>query len=134
MGLTTVTANPFSLGLGVGNINLFHLNSEDFWVEGKRRGISVAYMGAYIYLMGVLGKTEIDLKYLDNKKILNDFSAGYPIWKARKTIKSLVLTFASRKVFGYGKRLEALNDFVLHVKQKSQKTGNQSSLISVSGF
>ena len=99
------------------------LNSEDFWVEGKRRGISVAYMGAYIYLMGVLGKTEIDLKYLDNKKILNDFSAGYPIWKARKTIKSLVLTFASRKVFGYGKRLEALNDFVLHVKQKNQKSG-----------
>lgn len=100
------------------------IHSEDFWIlNAKRRGISVAYLGAYIYLMGVLGKTEIDLKYLDNQKILNDFSAGYAIWKARKTIKALVLTFASRKVFGYGKRLEALPNYVLHVKQKTPKSG-----------
>ncbi len=91
------------------------LNSEDFWTE-RRRGVAVAYLGAYIYLMGVLGKTEIDLKYLGDKRWANDFCSGYPVWKARKIVKDLVLAFAGRGVFRYGRRLERMDDHVLHVK------------------
>lgn len=93
-----------------------------FWAAG-RRGVCVAYLGAYIYLLGICGKKEIDLAYLAGRKLIRDFHSGYHIWKARKTIRKLVLAFSAKGVFRYGRRLERLDDSILHVRPNRNNSG-----------
>ena len=90
-----------------------------FWIENQRRGISVAYLGAYIYLMGICGKEEIDLSYCEKQKIIQDFNSGYALTGMRSTIRELVVKFSHDRIFSHGKRLENLNDQILHVRQEN---------------
>lgn len=89
-----------------------------FWIENQRRGISVAYLGAYIYLMGICGKEEIDLSYCEKQKIIQDFNSGYALTGMRSTIRELIVKFSHDRIFSHGKRLENLNDAILHVQQE----------------
>ena len=96
------------------------IKSQDFWVD-MRRGVSVGYMGAYIYLLGICGKSEIDLNYLTNQQLIKDFDNGILCWKKRNILKNLMISFSNKGVFKYGKRLE--HGSVLHVKPNKSQSG-----------
>lgn len=108
-----------STALGLKQIFFSELEYGAFWIENKRRGISVAYLGAYIYLMGICGKEDIDLSYCEKQKIIQDFNSGYALAGMRSTIRELVVKFSHDGIFLHGKRLENLNDQILHVRQEN---------------
>ena len=82
-----------------------HFHSEvqgsDFWIENRKLGINIAYTGAFIYLQGLLGKEEIDLKKLDNVPLLQHFKQIYSPqgeWRNYSIIRSLVKKFVAKKI------------------------------------
>lgn len=98
------------------------IQGKDFWIEKHKLGINIAYLGAFLYLLGVCGKEEIDLKHLDNILLLTrfkQFGIDTGEWRNNKIVRSLVIKLASHKVFKHGKLLTDYHDYILKVKSIS---------------
>lgn len=97
------------------------VRTEDFLSPKiKRAGIPVAYLGALIYFSGVLGKKKVDLNYLANQKIVQDFSDGYKVWKSASMVKRVAFQVFQRNSFAYEKDLvfQDFQDGILRIEKK----------------
>lgn len=102
------------------------VRTEDFMSRYiQRAGIPTAFLGLYMFMMGSLGKTEIDLNYLAEQKLVRDFRGKCDVWKSKTICRKLVRWVSFKRAFV--KNEDTFRDFskgVLHIKPYvSRKSG-----------